>query len=251
MKIVVVGGTGRIGSRVVADLTEHGHEVLAAAPSTGVDALTGEGLTDALTDAAVVVDLSASPSFDVTAVREFVTTSTTNLISAEREAGVKHHLALTIVGTNRPQEIPYFAAKAVQENLVRSSGLPYTLVHATQFFGFFGSIADVSTEGSVVRLPGALVQPMAAEDVAAAVARAAAGGPRGDIEVAGPRQLGLDEFVRRGLTFRDDPRAVVRDDAAPYFGAQVGERTLLPIEGAEIAPTTFEQWLARTQPPVG
>lgn len=249
MKIVVIGGTGLIGSKVVAKLSEHGHEAVAAAPATGVNSITGEGLAEALAGADVVVDVSNSPSFEPAAVRDFFTTSTTNLIFAEREAGVKHHVALTIVGTNRPQEIGYFAGKAAQEKLIRDSGQDYTLVHATQFFEFLGSIADISTDGTTVRLPGALVQPMAAEDVATALARAAAGEPRGDVEVAGPEQLGLDELVRRGLAFRGDPRTVVRDDDAHYYGAQVGERTLIPVEGAELFTTTLEEWLPANPAP--
>jgi len=247
-KIVVIGGTGLIGSKVVAKLTEHGHEAVAAAPNTGVNTLTGEGVAEALTGADVVVDVSNSPSFEEKAVLDFFTTSTTNLIEAERAAGVGHHVALTIVGTNRPQNIPYFAAKVAQEKLIRESGVPYSLVHATQFFEFLGSIADISTEGDVVRLPGALIQPMAAEDVATAVARTAAGSPVGDVEVAGPEAFGLDEFIRRGLTFRGDPRSVLRDDEAPYYGARIEERTLLPVDGAQIFETRLEQWLPLNPP---
>jgi uncharacterized protein YbjT (DUF2867 family) len=247
-KIVVIGGTGLIGSKVVAKLTEHGHEAVAASPTTGVNSLTGEGLAEALTGADVVVDVSNSPSFAPADVLEFFTTSTTNLLKAESDAGVRHHVALTIVGTNRPQNIPYFAAKVAQEKLIRESGMPYSLVHATQFFEFLGSIADISADGETVSLPGALIQPMAAEDVATAVARTAAGSPRGDVEVAGPEAFGLDEFIRRGLAFRKDQRTVVRDDAAPYYGAQIEERTLLPVEGAEIFETTLDEWLPLNPP---
>lgn len=242
-KIVVVGGTGLIGSKVVAKLNEHGHEAVPAAPNTGVNTITGEGLDDALKGADVVVDVSNSPSFAPDDVMQFFTTSTTNLLRAEAAAGVRHHVALTIVGTNRPHSIPYFAAKVAQEKLIRESGMPYSLVHATQFFEFLGSIADVSTDGDTVRLPGALIQPMAAEDVSTAVARAAAGTPLGDVEIAGPEAFGLDEFIRRGLGFRGDPRSVVRDDSAPYYGAQIEERTLLPVDGAEIFTTTLDEWL--------
>lgn len=249
MKIVVIGGTGLIGSKVVATLSQHGHEAVAAAPNTGVNTLTGEGLAEALEGATTVVDVSNSPSFEPAAVLDFFTTSTTNLLAAEQAAGVQHHVALTIVGTNRPQDIGYFAAKVAQEKLIRESGLGYTLVHATQFFEFLGSIADISTEGTIVRLPGALVQPMAAEDVATAVARAAAGTPRGDVEIAGPERLGLDEFVRRGLSFRDDPRTVERDDTSTYYGAHVAARTLVPVEGAEIFTTALEEWLPLNPPP--
>jgi uncharacterized protein YbjT (DUF2867 family) len=247
-KIVVIGGTGLIGSKVVAKLTEHGHEALAAAPNTGVDTLTGEGVAAALAGADVVVDVSNSPSFEEDAVLDFFTTSTTNLIEAERAAGVGYHVALTIVGTNRPQNIPYFHAKVAQEKLIRESGIPYSLVHATQFFEFLGSIADISTEGDIVRLPGARIQPMAAEDVATAVARTAAGSPVGDVEIAGPEAFGLDEFIRRGLAFRGDPRTVLRDDEAQYYGAHIDERTLLPVDGAEIFETRLEEWLPSNPP---
>ncbi len=248
-KIVVIGGTGLIGSKVVAKLTAHGHEALAASPNTGVDSITGEGVADALAGADVVVDVSNSPSFEQDAVREFFTTSTRNLLAAEKAAGVGHHVALTIVGTNRPQDIPYFAAKVAQEELIRRSGQPFSLVHATQFFEFLGSIADISTAGDTVTLPGGLVQPIAADDVATAVARTAAGEPvNGDIEIAGPEAFGLDEFIRRGLAFRGDPRTVVRDDAAPYYGARIGERTLVPVEGAQIFETRLEDWLPLNPP---
>ncbi|HWM16020.1 MAG TPA: SDR family oxidoreductase [Microbacterium sp.] len=248
-KIVVVGGTGLIGSKVVAKLNEHGHEAIAASPNTGFNAVTGEGVAETLAGADVVVDVANSPSFEESAVLEFFTTSTTNLLAAEAVAGVGHHVALTIVGTNRPQSIPYFTAKVAQEKLIRDGGVPYSLVHATQFFEFVGSIADISTEGGTVRLPGALIQPMAAEDVATAVARMAAGAPvNGDVEIAGPEAFGLDEFVRRGLTFRNDPRTVVRDDEATYYGAHIEERTLLPIEGAQIFETRLEEWLPLNPP---
>jgi uncharacterized protein YbjT (DUF2867 family) len=248
-KIVVIGGTGLIGSKVVRMLTEHGHTAIAASPATGVDTVTGEGVADVVQGADAVVDVSNSPSFAPDDVLEFFRTSTNSLLEAERAAGVGHHVALTIVGTNRPQEIPYFAAKAAQEQLIRSSGIPYSLVHATQFFEFLGSIADISTDGDTVRLPGGLVQPMAAEDVATAVARTAAGSPVGDIEIAGPEAFGLDEFVRRGLTFREDPRTVVRDDDAPYYGGRIAERTLVPVDGAQIFTTRLEDWLPENPPP--
>ena len=247
-RVIVIGGTGLIGSKVVAKLAAHGHEAVAASPNTGVNTITGEGVAEVLAGADVVVDVSNSPSFAPDDVMSFFTTSTTNLLEAERAAGVTHHVALTIVGTDRPQHIPYFAAKAAQEKLVRESGVPFSLVHATQFFEFVGSIADISTDGGTVRLPGALIQPIAADDVAAAVARAAAGSPVGDIEVAGPEAFGLDEFVRRGLTFRGDSRTVVRDDDAPYYGAKIDERTLLPVEGAEIFATHLEDWLPLNPP---
>ena len=247
-RIVVIGGTGLIGSKVVSKLAAHGHEAIAASPNTGVNTLTGEGLAEALVGAETVVDVTNSPSFAPDDVMEFFTTSTGNLLRAESAAGVKHHVALTIVGTNRPQSIPYFAAKAAQEKLIRESGIGYSLVHATQFFEFVGSIADISTEGDTVRLPGGLVQPIAADDVATAVARAAAGAPQGDIEIAGPEAFGLDEFVRRGLAFRQDPRTVVRDDSAPYYGAVIEERTLVPVEGAQLFETRLEDWLPLNPP---
>ncbi|WP_308492775.1 SDR family oxidoreductase [Microbacterium terrisoli] len=248
-RIVVIGGTGLIGSKVVEKLIAHGHDAVPAAPSTGVNTITGEGLSGALAGADVVVDVSNSPSFEQQAVLDFFTTSTTNLLTAEKAAGVTHHVALTIVGTNRPQQISYFAAKVAQELLIRESGVPYSLVHATQFFEFIGSIADISTVNGMVRLPGALIQPMAAEDVATAVARVAAGAPLNtDIEVAGPEQFGLDEFIRRGLTFRGDAREVVRDDEAPYYGALIEERTLIPVDGAEIFSTTLAEWLPANPP---
>ncbi|QEW03482.1 SDR family oxidoreductase [Microbacterium lushaniae] len=249
-KIVVIGGTGLIGSKVVAKLTEHGHDAVAAAPNTGVNSLTGEGLSEALAGAQVVVDVSNSPSFADDDVMHFFTTSTTNLLAAEAAAGVGHHVALTIVGTDRPQNIPYFRAKSAQETLIRESGIPYSLVHATQFFEFLGSIADISTDGDhTVHLPGALMQPMAAEDVATAVARTAAGEPvNGDIEIAGPEQFTMDEFVRRGLAFRNDPRQVVQDPDAQYYGAHISKQTLLPAQGAQIFTTSLDEWLPANPP---
>ncbi|MCD2498588.1 SDR family oxidoreductase [Microbacterium nymphoidis] len=247
-KIVVIGGTGLIGTKVVAKLTEHGHEAIAASPNTGVNSLTGEGLAEVLAGADTVVDVSNSPSFAPADVLDFFTTSTRNLLEAEAAAGVTHHVALTIVGINRPQNIPYFAAKTAQEKMIRESAIDFSLVHATQFFEFVGSIADISTAGDVVTLPGALIQPIAAEDVATAVARTAAGDPVGDIEIAGPETFGMDEFARRALAFRGDPRTVVRDDTAPYYGARIEERTLIPVEGAQIFPTTLEEWLPLNPP---
>ena len=248
MKIVVIGGTGLIGSQVVSDLEARGHDALPASPNSGVNTLTGAGLPEAVAGASVVVDVSNSPSFAPDDVLAFFTTSTRNLLAAEAAAGVTKHVALTIVGTDRPQNIPYFAAKVAQEALIRESGIAYTLVHATQFFEFVGSIADISTEDGTVTLPGALVQPIAAEDVATAVARAALGEARGDIEIAGPEAFGMDEFARRALAFRGDPRTVVRDDSAPYYGAQIEERTLIPVDGARIFDTTLEEWLPLNPP---
>lgn len=247
-RIIVIGGTGLIGSKVVAKLTEQGHEAVAASPSTGVDTITGEGVAAALAGADVVVDVANSPSFEEQAVLDFFTTSTTTLVEAEKDAGVRHHVALTIVGTDRPQHIPYFAAKEAQERIIRESGVPYSLVHATQFFEFIGSIADISTVDGVVRLPGGLCQPMASDDVATAVAAIAGGQPVNDVEIAGPERFGLDEFVRRGLAFRNDEREVVRDDSAMYYGAHIEENTLTPLDGAQIFPTTLAEWLPLNPP---
>jgi uncharacterized protein YbjT (DUF2867 family) len=248
-KIVVIGGTGLIGSKVVAKLTAHGHEAVAASPNSGVNTLTGEGLADVLVGADVVVDVSNSPSFEPEAVMDFFTTSTRNLLAAERDAGVGHHVALTVVGTNRPQDIAYFHAKAAQEKLIRESGIPYSLVHATQFFEFIGGIASVSSNGEGIHLTNALIQPIAAEDVAAAVARTAAGEPlNADIEIAGPEKMGLDDLVRRGFAFRRDPREIVTDPAAPYFGAVIDDQTLTPVEGARLYETTLDEWLPANPP---
>ena len=250
-KIVVIGGSGLIGSKVVAKLTEHGHEAIPASPNSGVDTVSGEGLAAVLQDADVVVDVSNSPSFAPDDVMAFFTTSTRNLIAAAREAGVGHYVALTVVGTNRPNTIPYFAAKTAQEELIRESGLAYSIVHATQFFEFITGIAAVSANGDALHLPGNLVQPIAAEDVATAVARTAAGSPlNADIEISGPEIMGLDEMVRRGLAFREDPREVVTDADAPYFGARMEERTLMPVEGAQRFATTLGEWLPANPPRV-
>ncbi len=248
-RIVVIGGSGLIGSKVVAKLAEHGHDAIAASPSSGVDTITGEGLSAVLRGADVVVDVSNSPSFAPDDVREFFTTSTRNIVAAAREAGVGHYVALTVVGTNRPNTISYFAAKAAQEELIRASGVPYSLVHATQFFEVIGGIAAVSGDGDALHLPGNLVQPIAAEDVATAVARTAAGAPlNADVEIAGPEAMGLDEMVRRGLAFREDPREVVTDPDAPYFGARMEERTLMPVDGVRTFETSLEQWLPANPP---
>ena len=245
MKIVVIGGTGLIGSKLVSKLTEHGHEAIAASPNTGVNTLTGEGLADVLVGTQVVIDVSNSPSFEDAAVLEFFTTSTTNLLAAEKVAGVGHHVALSVVGTDRLPTSGYFRAKVAQENLIKESGLPYSIVHATQFFEFVKSIAAAATDGNTVRLSHALIQPIAAEDVATAVGRTAVGAPlNGTLEIAGPVQLGLDELVRTGLELRGDPREVIVDANSPYFGAILEERTLVPGPDATIFETTFEQWLA-------
>lgn len=245
MKIIVIGGTGLIGSKLVSRLTEHGHEAIPASPNSGVNTLTGEGLTEVLAGAQVVIDVSNSPSFEDSAVLDFFTTSTTNLLAAEKAAGVGHHVALSVVGTNRLPESGYFRAKVAQENLIKESGLPYSIVHATQFFEFVRSIAQAATDGNTVRLSNALVQPVAADDVASAVGRTAVGEPvNGILEIAGPVRLGLDELVRTALALQGDPREVVVDVSAPYFGAVLAERTLIPGPDATLFETTFEQWLA-------
>jgi uncharacterized protein YbjT (DUF2867 family) len=247
MKIVVIGGTGLIGSRVVDALRGHGHEAVAAAPATGVDVLTGAGLADVLRGASVVVDVTNSPSFEEDAARTFFETSTRNVLGAEADAGVGHHVALSVVGTDRLQASGYFRAKAAQERLIGQGPIPWSIVHSTQFFEFVGSIADVSTEGSTVRLPRAFVQPIAADDVGALVGEVAVGPPvLGIVEIAGPERFGLDELVRRALRARHDPRTVVTDDDAPYFGVPVEERTLVPGDGARLAATRLEDWLERT-----
>ena len=248
MKLVVIGGSGLIGSKLVARLCEHGHEAVAASPASGVNTLTSEGLPEALHGASVVVDVSNSPSFEDAAVLEFFETSTRNLLEAEKAAGVTHHVALSVVGTDRLLESGYFRGKIAQERLIESSSSPYSIVHATQFFEFVKSIAQAATDGDTVRLPPVLVQPLAADDAAAAVGRVAVGEPlNGIVEVAGPEQFRLDELVRRGLRAGHDPRQVIADPQARYFGAELGERTLVPDDGALIAETGFEDWLAQAQ----
>jgi uncharacterized protein YbjT (DUF2867 family) len=246
MKIVIIGGTGLIGSKLVGKLRADGHDAIPASPGTGVNTLTGDGLDAALEGAAVVVDVSNSPSFEDAAVLEFFETSTGNLLKAEANAGVVHHVALSVVGTDRLPESGYFRAKVAQEKLIAGSSTPYSIVHATQFFEFVNSMAQAATDGDTVRLAPVLVQPMAAADVAAAVGRVAVGPPlNGTVEVAGPEQFRLDEFVRRGLVARHDPRQVIADPQARYFGAELGERTLVPSEGAILAETRFDDWLSR------
>jgi uncharacterized protein YbjT (DUF2867 family) len=245
MKIVIIGGTGLIGSKVVRKLREQGNEAVAASPDTGVNTLTGDGLAEVLKGAGVVVDVSNSPSFEDAAVLHFFQTSTANLLKTEAAAGVRHHVALSVVGTDRLYESGYMRAKIAQERLIEGSSIPYSIVHATQFFEFIKSIADAATQGDTVRLAPVLIQPMAAEDVATAVAGVAVGAPlNGILEVAGPEQFRLDEIVRRYLTARDDPRSVIADPHARYFGAELGERTLVP-DNATIGETRFENWLSR------
>lgn len=245
LRVVVIGGSGLIGSKLVAKLGEHGHEAIAASPKSGVNTMTGEGLGEVLEGALVVVDVSNSPSFEDDAAMRFFETSTRNLLAAEAAAGVRHHVALSVVGAER---IPsgYMRAKLAQEKLIRESPMPYSIVHATQFFEFVRGIGDGSTEGNTVRLAPVLFQPIAADDVASALGKVAASSPLNSaVEVAGPEQFRLDELVRRALAARNDPRVVVADPRATYFGAPLTERSLLPGEGARIGSTTLKEWLSR------
>ena len=245
MKIVVFGGSGLIGTKLVKDLRESGNEVVAASPRSGVDAMTGQGLAQALAGAQVVVDVMNSPNWEDAAVMKFFDTSTRNLLAAEAKAGVRHHVALSVVGTDRLQESGYFRAKMAQEKLIAASGIPYTIVHATQFFEFIGGIAQASTEGQVVRVPPALTQPMAADDVAAALAGYTLEPPLNRIvEIAGPEVIGIDDLVRRFLIVTGDARRVITDAKAPYYGINVSERSLLPDNPARLGPTRLDEWLA-------
>ncbi len=247
MKIVVIGGTGLIGSKLVTKLREHGHEAVAAAPNTGVNTLTGEGLAEVLKGASVVVDVSNSPSWDDAAVLKFFETSTRNLLTYEAAAGVRHHVALSVVGTQLLSESGYFRAKIAQENLIKESSIPYTIVHATQFFEFLKGIADISMVDDKVHLPPVLFQPMAADDVASGVARVAVGQPvNGIVEIGGPEQFRLDELVRRRLATLNDPREVIADPKALYSGAKISERTLVPGNNARLGETRFEIWLTQS-----
>jgi len=244
MKIVVIGGSGLIGKKVVKNLREQGYEVLAASPSTGVNTVTGEGLAEALAGAQVVVDVANAPVWEDKAVLEFFEKSGRNLLAAEAAARVRHHVALSVVGTDRLLDSGYFRAKMAQENLIKASPIPYTIVRATQFFEFVGGIAQSATEGQTVRLPPALYQPMASEDVAAAVAEAAVAQPlNGMIEVAGPEPIGIDESVRKYLNSRHDARKVTTDAHAKYFGIEVDDRSLRPGDHPRLGATRFEEWL--------
>ena len=244
MKIVVIGGTGLIGSKLVPKLREHGHEAVAASPNTGVNTITGEGLAEALKGAAVVVDVSNSPSWEDAAVMTFFEISTRNLLDNETAAGVGHHVALSVVGTDRMLTSGYFRAKIAQENLIKSSSIPYSIVRATQFFEFVKGISDISTVGDKVRLPHVLFQPMAADDVASAVGKVAMGAPvNGTVEVGGPEKFPLDDLVRQTLAAWKDPREVVADPHATYYGVEVSERTLVPDDGAQLGQTRFADWL--------
>lgn len=244
MKLVIIGGTGLIGSKLVTRLREHGHYAVAAAPATGVNTLTGEGLAEVLEGATVVVDVSNSPSFDDEAVMSFFMTSTRNLLHAAVAAGVSHYVALSVVGADRIADSPYLRAKNAQEALIREGGIPYSIVHATQFFEFVTRIADEATQAMTVRVPPVLIQPMAADDVVKAVGRIAVGPPiNGTVEVAGPEQFRFDELIRRRLSAKNDSREVVVDPHARYFGAELDERSLVPAGNARLGEMRYQDWL--------
>jgi uncharacterized protein YbjT (DUF2867 family) len=247
MKIVVIGGTGLIGSKLVAKLRDADCEVVAASPSSGVNSITGEGLNDAMSGAQVVVDVTNAPNWEDQAVMDFFTTSSRNLLAAEKETGVGHHVALSVVAIDRLPEIGFFRAKVAQEDVIKSSGIPYTILRATQFFEFAGQLADVSTDGDTVRLPHSLFRPQAAEDVAAGLAEIAVAAPvNGTVEQQGPEALPLDDFVREVLRSRGDAREVVSGPDARYFGAEVDDRSLVPHNGARVAPTRLADWLSHS-----
>jgi uncharacterized protein YbjT (DUF2867 family) len=244
MKIVVIGGTGLIGSKLIAKLDAHGHEAVPASPDSGVNTLTGEGLSEVLEGAQVVVDVSNSRDWDDDAVMHFFQTSSRNLLVAEAAAGVGHHVALSVVGTERLAESGYIRAKIAQEKLIQNSSIPYTIVHATQFFEFAARIGGEASDGDTVRVPPVLIQPIAADDVAAAVCTVALAAPRNStMEIAGPQTLRFEDFVRQGLRAVGDERVVVGDPQARYFGARLSERTLLPGDGAQLGATHFDAWL--------
>ena len=247
MKIVVIGGSGLIGSKVVTKLGEQGYKVIAASPNSGVNTLTGEGLAEVLEGASVVVDVSNSPSFEDAAVMEFFKTSTRNLLSYGAAAGVGHHVALSVVGSDRLPDSGYLRAKIAQETLIKESSIPYSIVRATQFFEFLKRIADSATEGNTVRLPSVGFRPLAADDVASVVARVAVGSPlNGTVEIAGPEQFRFDEFIRRGLSAHKDLRQVIADPHARYFGTELSEYSLVPGKDALLGETRFEDWLSRS-----
>ncbi len=244
MKIVVIGGTGLIGSKTVAILREGGHEVVAASPKRGVNTVTGEGLKEAIAGAQVVIDVSNAPSFDPQVVLEFFETSGRNLVAAEAAAGVRHHVTLSIVGTDRVPGQGYYLAKVAQEKLIEDSGIPYTIIRSTQFLEFLGSIADASTDGSVVRIAPGLLQPIAADDVAAVVAEVAFANPRnGIVEVAGPERAPFNEIIARYLKAVGDPREVVKYPGARYFGGQLDEKSLVPLGKARLGLLNLDEWL--------
>ncbi len=247
MKIVVIGGSGLIGSKVVSKLNERGYQAVPASPNSGVNTLTGEGLAEVLEGASVVVDVSNSPSFDDAPVMDFFKTSTGNLLSYETTAGVGHHVALSVIGCDSLPDSGYLRAKVAQERLIRESSIPYSIVRATQFFEFVNRIADSATEGNTVRLPPVRFQPMAADDVASAVARVAMGPPlNGIVEVGGPEQFRFDELIRLDLSARNDPREVIADPHARYFGTELSEYSLVPGGGALLGEIRFEDWLRQS-----
>jgi uncharacterized protein YbjT (DUF2867 family) len=249
MKIVVIGGTGLIGSKTVAILRQGGHDVLAASPQSGVNSITGEGVKEAMAGAQVVIDLANSPSFEDKAVLEFFETSGRNLLSAEAAAGVRHHVALSIVGTDRTPDNGYFRAKVAQEKLIATSGIPYTIIRATQFMEFLGAIAASSADENIVRVSPGLFQPIAADDVAAIVAKVALAAPKnGIVEIAGPEQAPFNEIVARYLKAIGDPRQVVRDPEARYWGGRVEERSLVPLGEARLGHIGLDEWLRRSHP---
>jgi uncharacterized protein YbjT (DUF2867 family) len=247
MKIVVIGGSGLIGSKVVTMLTAQGHQAVAASPKSGVNTLTGEGLAKVLEGASVVVDVSNSPSFETAAAMEFFKVSSRNLFACEAAAKVKHHVALSVVGSERLSESGYIQAKRVQENMIKESSIPYSIIRATQFFEFVNGIADAATDGNTVRVPAALIQPIAADDVAKAVARVAVGAPvNGTIEIGGPEKFRFDVLIGRSLSAQNDRRQVIADPHARYFGAELSERTLVAGDNAQLGETRFEDWLKRS-----
>lgn len=246
MKIIIIGGTGLIGSKLAPLLEAKGHEVVPASPSSGVDTITGEGLPEVLEGADVVVDVSNLATFEDQAVMDFFTTSTRNILAAEAEAGVGHHVALSVVGTRRLPEVGYYRAKVAQEDLIMASPIPYSIVHATQFFEFAGTIAAGATEGDEIHLPEILVQPIAADDVAAALAAAATGTPlNGNRDIAGPEQLTIAAWITKSLASIGDSRTVVADPEAPFFGAHLDERALVPHGEAELGQITLDEWMEK------
>jgi uncharacterized protein YbjT (DUF2867 family) len=250
MKIVVIGGTGLIGSKVVSNLRHKGHEVVAASPKTGVDTITGDGLAEAVAGAQVVIDLANSPDFADDAVMTFFTTAGRNIAAAEKAAGVRHHIALSVVGSDRLPDSGYLRAKVAQEELIKASGIPYTIIRSTQFFEFVGGIAQAATVGQTVRLSPALLQPVASDDVVALVTKVATKEPaNGTIELAGPERIGLDDLVRHYLAAQKDARNVVTDVHARYFGAELNDKSLTPGDNPHIGSTSFEAWLEHASSP--
>jgi uncharacterized protein YbjT (DUF2867 family) len=249
MKIVVIGGSGLIGSQLVKKLRDRGHEAVAASPKSGVNAVTGEGLANALVGAETVVDVANAPSWEDAAVLKFFEEAGRNLAAAETKAGVKHHVALSVVGTDRLLESGYFRAKLAQEKLIKASGIPYSIVRATQFFEFIGAIAQSGAVAQTLRQPSALMQPIASDDVATALVDVVLSAPtNGTLELAGPEPIQIDQIVRQFLAEQGDPREVVTDDNAPYYGIKINKRSLMPGEGARLAPTRFADWLRRAAP---